>query len=91
MSSQYFDTSNHKKFQCDFAFKDDQVPMLQTPDQARFVSTVDQITFMDMDWKSISQDLSDANVANIWSSLDLYRLLTCNQFLIKSNPNEASI
>jgi hypothetical protein len=35
MPSQYFDTANHKKFQCDFAFKADQVPMLQTPDQAK--------------------------------------------------------
>ena len=35
MPSQYFDTADHKKFQCDFAFKADQVPMLQTPDQAK--------------------------------------------------------
>jgi hypothetical protein len=35
MPSQYFDTANHKKFQCDFAFKADEVPMLQTPDQAK--------------------------------------------------------
>jgi hypothetical protein len=35
MSSQYFDTANHKKFQCDFAFKTDQVSMLQTHDQAK--------------------------------------------------------
>jgi hypothetical protein len=26
--SQYFDTTNHKKSQCDFAFKADQVPKL---------------------------------------------------------------
>jgi hypothetical protein len=37
MPSQYFDTANHKKFQCDFAFKTDQVPMLQTPDQAKIL------------------------------------------------------
>jgi hypothetical protein len=35
MPNQYFDTANHKKFQCDFAFKTDQVPMLQTRDQAK--------------------------------------------------------
>jgi hypothetical protein len=35
MPSRYFDTTNYKKFQCDFAFKADQVPMLQTPDQAK--------------------------------------------------------
>jgi hypothetical protein len=60
MSSQYFDTANHKKFQCNFAF-------------------------MNMDWKSISQDWSCANVANIWSSQHLHQLLTCNQLLIKLN------
>jgi hypothetical protein len=66
MSSQYFDTANHKKFQCDF-------------------------TFMNMDWKLILQDWSGVNVANIWSSLDLYQFLISNQLLIKSNPNKASI
>jgi hypothetical protein len=35
MPSQYFDTVNHKKIQCVFAFKADQVPILQTPDQAK--------------------------------------------------------
>jgi hypothetical protein len=35
MSNQYFDTANHKKFQCDIIFKVDQVPILQTPDQAK--------------------------------------------------------
>jgi hypothetical protein len=43
---------------------------------------------MNMDWKSSSQDWSDANVANTWSSLDLYQLLTYNQLLIESNPNK---
>jgi hypothetical protein len=28
MPSQYFDTANQEKFQCDFAFKADQVSML---------------------------------------------------------------
>jgi hypothetical protein len=28
MPSQYFDTTNHKKSQCDFTFKADQVPKL---------------------------------------------------------------
>jgi hypothetical protein len=63
MPSQYFDTANYKKYQCDFAF-------------------------IQINWKSISQDWSGANVANIWSSQDLYQLLTCNQLLIKSNPNK---
>jgi hypothetical protein len=35
MPSHYFDTADHKKFQRDFAFKADQVSMLQTPDQAK--------------------------------------------------------
>jgi hypothetical protein len=35
MPRQYFDTTNYKKFQCDLAFKADQVPMLQTLDQAK--------------------------------------------------------
>jgi hypothetical protein len=47
--------------------------------------------FMNMDWKSFSQDWSDTNVANIWSSQDLYQLLTNNQLLIESNYNKASI
>jgi hypothetical protein len=34
MPTQYFDTANYKKFQCDFAFKADHVLILQIPDQA---------------------------------------------------------
>jgi hypothetical protein len=44
--------------------------------------------FIQVNWKSISQDWSGANVANIWSSRDLYQLLISNQLLIKSNPNK---
>jgi hypothetical protein len=35
MPSQYFDTANYKKFRCDFAFKADQVSILQAHDQAK--------------------------------------------------------
>jgi hypothetical protein len=44
MPSQYFDTANHKKSQCDFAFKADQVPKLwaTTWSKPRFVSIVDK-------------------------------------------------
>jgi hypothetical protein len=51
-------------------------------------SAVDQIAFMSMDWKLISQDWSGVNVSNIWPSLDLYQLLTSNQLLIKLNLNK---
>jgi hypothetical protein len=60
-------------------------------DMANYKKFQYDFAFMNMDWKSISQDYSGANVANIWLSQDLYQLLISNQLLIKSNPNEVSI
>jgi hypothetical protein len=97
MPSQYFDTANHKKSQCDFAFKADQVPKLwattwSSHDLCQLL-TSNQLLTKSPSWELIESQFHKTDQvpklwATIWSSLDLYQLLISNQILIKSNPNE---
>jgi hypothetical protein len=97
MSSQYFDTTNHKKSQCDFTFKADQVPKLWATTWSSQglcqLLTNNQLLTKSPSWVWIESQFHKTDQvpklwATIWSSLDLYQLLTSNQLLIKSNPNE---
>jgi hypothetical protein len=97
MPSQYFDTANHMKSQCDFAFKADQVPKLWATTWSSQglcqLLTSNQLLTKSLSWIWIESQFHKTDQvpkmwATIWSSLDLYQLLTSNQLLIKSNPNE---
>jgi hypothetical protein len=97
MSSHYFDTTNHKKSQCDFTFKADQVPKLWATTWSSQglcqLLTSNQLLTKSPSWVWIESQFHKTDQvsklwATIWSSLDLYQLLTSNQLLIKSNPNE---
>jgi hypothetical protein len=97
MPNQYFDTANHKKSQCDFAFKADQVPKLWATTWSSQslcqLLTSNQLLTKSPSWIWIESQFHKTDQvsklwATIWLSLDLYQLLTSNQLLIKSNPNE---
>jgi hypothetical protein len=97
MPNQYFDTTNHKKSQCDFAFKADQVPKLWATtwsdhDLCQLMTNNHPLT-KSPSWEWIESQFHKTYQvpklwAIIWSSLDFYQLLTSNQLYIKSNPNE---
>jgi hypothetical protein len=97
MPSQYFDTTNHKKFQCDFAFKADHVLKLwattwSNHDLCQLMISNQPLT-KSPSWEWIESQFHKTDQvpkpwATIWSSLDLYQLLISNQILIKSNPSE---
>jgi hypothetical protein len=97
MPSRYFDTINHKKSQCDFAFKADQVPKLWATtwsdhDLCQLMTSNHPLN-RSPSWEWIESQFHKTDQvpkpwATIWSRLDLYQLLTSNQLLIKLNPNK---
>jgi hypothetical protein len=97
MSSQYFDTANHKKSQCDFVFKADQVPKLWATTWSSQglcqLLTSNQLLTKSPSWIWIESQFHKTDQVSklwaiIWLNLDLYQLLISNQLLIKSNPNK---